>query len=176
MPDPAHPFITLAAEAIAAYLSEHRVIDPPSALFRQVPDAELPAGVFVCLKRQGQLRGCLGTTEPAHGTRAAEIVANAIGAATRDTRFPSVNRLEIADLSICVDILGPFEPVNDLSQLDPKRYGVLLKTGFHQTVLLPDIEGVESSEEQLVVVRKKAGIGPNHHADLFRFEVQRYRS
>lgn len=175
MPHAAHPFIKLAAEAISTFLSEQRIIDPPATLFEQVPEAHLPAGVFVCLKHEGRLRGCVGTTEPVHGTRAAEVVANAIGAATRDPRFPPVEWAEVDVLSICVDVLGSFEPVASRSQLDPRRYGLLLRAGERLAVLLPDIEGVDSLEEQIEVARTKAGVGRDEIVDLYRFEVQRYK-
>jgi AmmeMemoRadiSam system protein A len=175
MPDAAHPFIKLAAEAITTFLSEQRVIAPPAILFDEVPQARDPAGVFVCLKREGILRGCLGTTEPACGTRAAEIVANAIGAATRDPRFPPVEWSEAADLLISVDVLGPCQPVTHLSDLDPRRYGLLLCMGERRSVLLPDIEGIDSVKDQIEAAREKAGISADQTVDMFRFEVERYR-
>jgi AmmeMemoRadiSam system protein A len=175
MPEVVHPFIELAATAIEIYLSEDRVIEPPPSLYELFPDAGLPAAVFVCLKRGGQLRGCVGTTEPARPTRAGEVIANAIGAATRDPRFPSVMLEEVSQLAICVDVLSPYEPVTDRAELDPKRYGILLVAGERRSVLLPDIEGVSTLEEQLTTARKKAGIDPDEAADLFRFEVTRYQ-
>lgn len=175
MPHAAHPFIKLAAEAIETFLTEHRTIEPPATLFEQVPEACLPAGVFVCLKRQGLLRGCVGTTEPVHGTRAEEVIANAIRAATRDPRFAPVERGEMPDVSICVDVLGPCELIESRLQLDPRRYGLLLQAGDRLSVLLPDIEGVDSLDVQIEIARKKAGISADEPADLFRFEVQRYR-
>jgi len=175
MSDATHPFIELAATAIETYLLEDRVIEPPSDLYERLPDAGLPAGVFVCLKREGQLRGCVGTTEPYHRTGAGEVIANAIGAATRDPRFPPVILGEIPDLAISVDVLGPCEPVMSWDQLDPMRYGVILVAGERRSVLLPDIEGVSTLEEQLATARKKAGIAPDESIDLFRFEVKRYQ-
>src|SRR5437764_11473429 len=98
MPQARHPLVKLAAEAIATFLSDQRVIEPPDTLFAEMPDAQVPAGVFVCLKRQGQLRGCVGTTEPVHGTVAKEVIENAIGSATRDPRFPRIEQSELGDL------------------------------------------------------------------------------
>jgi len=175
MPDAVHPFIKLAATAIETYLSDARVIEPPPALFELLPDAGLPAPVFVCLKRDGQLRGCVGTTEPAQRTCAGEVIANAIGAATRDPRFPPVILGEVHELAICVDVLGPCEVVTICSDLDPKRYGVIVVAGKRRSVLLPDIEGISTWDEQLATARKKVGISPEENVDLFRFEVTRYR-
>lgn len=175
MPDAVHPFIELAARAIETYLSETRVIEPPPDLFDVLPEADLPAGVFVCLKHGGALRGCVGTTEPAQCSRAREVIANAIGAATRDPRFEPVLLDEVSELAISVDVLSSCEPVGLGDELDPTRYGIVLVAGGRRSVLLPDIEGVNTLEEQLAVARKKAGIGPDETADLFRFEVTRYQ-
>ena len=119
--DRAHPLVRLAAQAIATFLSDQRVIEPPDTLFTEMPEALVPAGVFVCLKRHGELRGCVGTTEPVHVTLAVEVIQNAIGSATRDPRFPPIERFELDELEISVDVLGPAEPVPDLSGLDHRR-------------------------------------------------------
>jgi len=173
--DTAHPLVRLAAEAIATFLSEQRVIEPPDILFVGMPDARVPAGVFVCLKRQGELRGCVGTTEPAHVTLAEEVIENAIGSATRDPRFPPIEWSELHELEISVDVLGPAEPVLDLSGLDHRRYGIILRSGTRHSVLLPDIEGINSVAEQVEVARKKAGLGMNDSVEIRRFEVKRYK-
>lgn len=173
--DTAHPLVRLAAEAIATFLSDQRVIEPPDTLFVEMPDARVPAGVFVCLKRQGELRGCVGTTEPVQGTLAKEVIENAIGSAMRDPRFPPVQQSELDELEISVDILGPAEPVLDLFGLDHRRYGIILRSGTRHSVLLPDIEGINSVTEQMEVARKKAALSPDDPVEIRRFEVKRYR-
>jgi AmmeMemoRadiSam system protein A len=170
-----HPFIDLAASAIQIFLTEHRVIAPPALLFRELPDALLPAGVFVCLKRAGQLRGCVGTIAPEHATRALEVVHNAIGAASRDPRFPPVRLEEMAGLSISVDVLSPCESVRARPELDPQRYGIVLVAGQRRSVLLPGIEGVATLDEQLALARTKAAVSADEPVELFRFEVTRYQ-
>ncbi len=171
----AHPLLRLAAEAIAVYLSEQRIIEPPPGLLVAVPEALKPAGVFVCLKRKGELRGCIGTTEPLCETAAQEVIHNAIGAATRDPRFQPVRRDELGELAIAVDLLGPLEPVAGHDELDPRRYGLVLRSGERRSVLLPDIEGIASVDDQVKAARAKAGIGAWEPVELFRFEVTRYR-
>lgn len=174
MPD-LHPLVRLAAQAIEVYLDQHRIIEPPDSLFAEMAEALKPAGVFVCLKREDRLRGCIGTTEPMHETLAAEVIRNAIGAATRDPRFPSLERYELEGLSITIDVLGPAEAIVGMSDLDHKRYGIILYCGDRRSVLLPDIEGVDSVNEQLVLARQKAGIGPEDPVELRRFKITRYR-
>jgi AmmeMemoRadiSam system protein A len=169
-----HPLVLLAAEAVEAFVRDRRVIHPPVDLFERYPPAARQAGVFVCLKARAELRGCVGTTEPTRETVAAEIIENAIAAAVRDPRFPPVRVEELWELMITVDVLSRPEPVADESQLDHRRYGLIVRTGARRGVLLPDIEHVNSVSEQLAIARLKAGVGPDEPVELFRFEVARY--
>ncbi len=171
----AHPLVKLAAEAVEAFVRERRTIAPPPDLFERHPQAARRAGAFVCLKARGQLRGCIGTTEPTRETLAVEIIENAVAAATRDPRFAPVSPDELLELAITVDVLSAPEPVADGAQLDHRRYGVIVRAGSRHGVLLPDIEHINSVHEQLVTVRLKADIGHDEQVELFRFEVERYR-
>ncbi len=164
----------LARRAVEAYVKEKRVLDPP--LHLQGVAAER-AGVFVSIKtRQGHLRGCIGTIEPVHENVAREVIHNAIAAATRDPRFDPVREEELEDLVFSVDILSPPEPVTDPKGLDPKRYGVIVETDDgRRGLLLPDLPGIETVEEQLRYARMKAGIRPDEPARISRFTVRRIR-
>lgn len=138
------------------------------------PEFARPAGVFVCLKKNAHLRGCIGTVEPTQPNIVEEVIENAISAATRDPRFDPVGPEEVDDLTIAVDVLGKPEPVGGLEDLDPKRYGVIVSRGSRRGLLLPDLEGVETPEQQVAIARQKAGIGPDEPVVLERFEVVRY--
>lgn len=131
------------------------------------------AGAFVSLKKHGQLRGCIGTISPAYGNLAEEIAGNAVSAASRDPRFLPVEEHELNDLVYSVDILGKPEPATR-EQLDPKRYGVIVTLGSRRGLLLPDLEGVDTVEEQLRIACQKAGIRPDEPYAIERFEVIRY--
>ncbi len=170
-----HPLVRLAAEAISAFLTRQETIEPPERLFLEVPEALLPAGVFVCLKQDGRLRGCIGTTEPTRTTMAAEVIEFAIGAATRDPRFPPLESAELDGLEISVDVLGPSERVSSLEALDHRRYGIILRSGARHSVLLPDLEGINSVAQQVEAAREKAGLGSDDVIELLRFEVTRYK-
>ncbi len=132
------------------------------------------AGVFVSLKKHGQLRGCIGTIEATQASLAAEVRQNAVSAASHDHRFDPVTAEELDDLTYSVDVLKPAEPIAGLEQLDPSRYGVIVTRGGRRGLLLPNIEGVESATEQVAIAKRKAGIGPDEPAELERFEVVRY--
>jgi AmmeMemoRadiSam system protein A len=166
-----HPVVKLARETIEHYVRERKVIDAPKALAREM---EEKAGVFVSLHKGGMLRGCIGTIQPQQSNVALEVIRNAISAATQDPRFPPVQAGELAGLDISVDILQPAEAITSMEQLDPKRYGVIVQSGWRRGLLLPDLEGVDTAEYQVEIARRKAGIGPHEPVELYRFEVKRY--
>ena len=166
------PQVRLALSSVEAYLLRGRVIDPPDDTPPELLSEQ--AGVFVCFKKHGVLRGCIGTIEPVEDCAAMEIIRNAISAATSDPRFPLVRPDELPYLNCSVDVLAPPEAVRDISELDPKRYGVVVKSGARRGVLLPDLEGVDTAEDQVSIASQKAGIYPGEPCELFRFEVKRY--
>ncbi|MEQ8175857.1 MAG: AmmeMemoRadiSam system protein A [Syntrophomonadaceae bacterium] len=131
------------------------------------------AGAFVSLKKNGQLRGCIGTIQPVYDNLAEEIAANAVSAGTRDPRFMPVSPTEMDSLSCSVDVLGAAEPCQR-QDLNPKRYGVIVTSGQRRGLLLPDLEGVDTVEQQLAIALQKAGIKANEPYAIERFEVKRY--
>jgi len=167
-----HPLVELAKETIESYVKEGKVPQPPLEL---TPEMNERAGVFVSLKIGGMLRGCIGTFEPTRLNVAEEIIANAVSSATRDPRFLPVGPEELSQLEYSVDVLTEPEAVESEADLDPKRYGVIVESGWQKGLLLPDLEGVDTVEQQLEITRVKAGIGPDEPVKLYRFEVRRYR-
>jgi hypothetical protein len=164
--------VKLAKNTIETYINEGRIIEPPDPL---PPLFQQQAGVFVSLHKFDQLRGCIGTFEPAHDNIAEEIISNAISSATRDPRFSPVTADELAQLDYSVDVLTAPEPVEDIKDLDPKKYGVIVERDYRKGLLLPDLEGVDTAEQQIDICRRKAGIMPNEKVQLYRFEVKRYK-
>jgi hypothetical protein len=134
------------------------------------------AGAFVSIhKKNGRLRGCIGTFEPTQNNIAQEVVANAISSASRDPRFEAVTPDELRDLEYTVDVLTAPEEISGPEQLDPKRYGVIVEAGDRRGLLLPDLEGVDSCVDQINICCQKGGIGPEEPKQLYRFEVKRYK-
>jgi AmmeMemoRadiSam system protein A len=166
-----HPLVQLAREAIEAYVRQGKRLQPPAEL---TPEMQERAGVFVSLHKHGELRGCIGTLEPTQPNTAQEIIRNAISSATQDPRFPPVQPNELDDLDISVDVLSEPEPVQSLAELDPKRYGVIVESGWRRGLLLPDLEGVDTVEYQVDIARRKAGIGRDEPVQLYRFSVRRF--
>jgi len=169
----AHPLVELAKLTIDTYITSGKIISPPEKL---TPEMRQKAGVFVSIHlKNGALRGCIGTIEPTKNNVAEEIIGNAIEAATGDPRFSPVSQNELKSLDISVDVLTTPVKIPDASGLDVKKYGIVVKKGFRRGLLLPDIEGVDSVEEQVSIAKQKAGIPVSDSVELFRFEVIRYR-
>lgn len=165
----------LAREAVEAYVLRRLVVEP-------APDAaeaallSRPFACFVCIKTFGrELRGCIGTVEPDKNTLAEEVVANAIKAATRDTRFPPLKRDELPSLRYSVDVLGNLEGAR-FEDLNPAIFGVVVtdRAGSRRGLLLPDIESIETASQQVSVAAKKAGIKQGEPLRLFRFRTRRF--
>ncbi|MCD6546811.1 MAG: AmmeMemoRadiSam system protein A [Thermotogae bacterium] len=168
-----HPFVRWAIEVIENYIRRGVVVEPTPDLPEELLNRK--AGAFVSLHRSdGSLRGCIGTFLPTRENLALEIRDNAIAAATRDPRFPPLTVDELDDTEVSVDILSKPEPVEDLSELDPKRYGVIVESGWKRGLLLPDLEGVDTIETQLEIAKRKAGIYNFEKFKVYRFTVERY--
>lgn len=167
-----HPLAKLAKKTVETFVREGKIINPPENL---PPEMSGKAGVFVCLKKHGHLRGCIGTIMPTHESIAKETISNAIAAATRDPRFPPVEENELQELEYTVDVLSEAERVNDKSELDPKKYGVIVVSGHKRGLLLPDIEGINTVEEQISIAKMKANILPHEDVEIYKFEVKRYK-
>ncbi len=165
-------YVGLARQALEHYVRRGKPFPEPERL---PPDLTRQAGAFVSIKKKGQLRGCIGTVRPTQPTLAREIIKNAVSAATADPRFPPVTAEEIDDLELSVDVLSSPERVSGLNDLDPSRYGVLVEKGPRTGLLLPDLEGISTAEEQVAIACQKAGLSPEDpDLVLYRFEVERY--
>lgn len=158
----------IARAAIAAWLAGERH-EPSSPGAPRAP-------VFVTLRAPGgALRGCIGTTAPATPDLVAETARSAVLAASRDPRFPRVTAEELSALRVEVSVLLPEEPVSGPGDLDPARYGVIVRgADGRQGLLLPEVPGIDDVETQLGVARAKGGLAPDAPARLTRFEVLKF--
>ncbi len=167
-------YTKLAKETIETYVKNKKVIKVPKDLPKEM--IEKQAGVFVSLKKKGELRGCIGTFLPTQKNIAEEIINNAISAATQDLRFCPVKESELKDLEYSVDVLSEPESVKSLKELDPKKYGVIVGNQFgYRGLLLPNLEGVNDIETQLSIACDKAGIHyQKEPLTIERFTVERH--
>lgn len=165
--------------ALARYSLEHYVRTGRRAALPDNLPQELTgqkAGAFVSIKKDGQLRGCIGTILPVRGSLAEEILYNAVSAGTGDPRFSPVTEAELAELVYDVDVLSEPEPIAGTEQLDVKRYGVIVESadGNRRGLLLPDLAGVDTVAKQVDIARKKGNIAPREQVKLYRFTVTRH--
>jgi len=166
------PYVKLARQSLESYILSRRRIDIPDDVPEEMLHAK--AGAFVSIHKDGALRGCIGTTGPTTDCVAREIIENAISASTRDPRFSPIGPEELPRLEISVDVLGEPEDIGSEAELDVKRYGVIVSSGGKRGLLLPDLDGVDSVEQQIDIARQKAGIRRSESVKLQRFEVVRH--
>ncbi|MBR0411646.1 MAG: AmmeMemoRadiSam system protein A [Eubacterium sp.] len=165
-------YVALARKSLESYILHKKVIPVPAGLPEEMTDSQ--AGAFVSIHEHGKLRGCIGTILPTRDSVAKEIIYNAISASTRDPRFSPITEEELPWLTIHVDVLGKPEKIDSPDQLDVKRYGVIVSCGRKRGLLLPDLEGVDSVDQQIEIAMQKGGISEYDHYSLERFEVIRH--
>ena len=165
-------YVQLARKTVEEYVRTGKKIRIPEGLSGEM--LERRAGVFVSIKKEGRLRGCIGTIQAVYPSIAQEIIENGVSAATRDPRFSPIEPEELNKLTITVDVLGDTEKIDSPDKLDVRRYGVVVTKGFKRGLLLPNLEGVDTVEEQIAIAKQKAGIGEQEQAELERFEVVRH--
>ena len=165
-------YVKLARETVNEYIVNHRTIGVPNDLPEEM--LKNTAGAFVSIHENGRLRGCIGTFLPTTDCIAEEIIQNAISASVRDPRFDPIKPYELPFLEINVDILSKPEDIDSPDMLDVKKYGVIVKSGSRRGLLLPDLDGVDTVEEQIEIARNKAGISASEPVTLQRFEVVRH--
>jgi AmmeMemoRadiSam system protein A len=169
--------VAVAKKTLETYVrtgKEPSLKDILSEINIEGPLLDKPAGVFVSLKKSGSLRGCIGTILPVTDCIAKEIIQNAIEAGTNDPRFEPVTEEELNKLKYSVDVLSVPEAASK-EELNPEIYGVIVEKGRRRGLLLPDLEGVDTVEEQLRIACMKAGIDPNDNYSIKKFTVTRYK-
>ena len=163
---------TLARRSLEQTVKDGGDMPLPEGLSDELIDKK--AGVFVSLYKNGRLRGCIGTISPTTGSIAEEIIQNAVSAGLKDTRFEPVSEQELPFLTYKVDVLSAPEPIASPEELDVRRYGVIVSSGFKRGLLLPNLDGIDTVDEQISIARQKAGIPENTPLKLERFEVIRH--
>jgi len=185
-----NPYILLAKSVVETFIREGKIISPPDDLAKEF--LQRKSGVFVTLLKNGQLRGCIGTYLPTKENIAQEIIYNAIAAATEDYRFGPLQKEELPELSYTVYILSKPELVKDIKELNPKKFGIIVKTlpitssasdvvfNGHfvpkSGLLLPGLEGINRPEEQVSIACQKGEIDPAREKILiYKFRVEKYQ-
>ena len=185
-----NPYVELAKKAVGSYLEKGEIVEVPSDLPKEM--LERKSGTFVTIEKNGKLRGCIGTYLPIKRNIAEEIIQNTVAAATQDYRFGPIQQDELPYLSYTVYILEKPELVKDIKKLDPKKYGIIIKTSpisspdgtdvvFNghfvpkSALLLPDLEGIDTIEKQISIACQKGGIDPNlEKITIYKFGVEKF--
>lgn len=182
-----NPYIFLAKTAVENYVKEKKEISPPEDLPREF--FEKKSGAFITIEKEKKLRGCMGTYLPTKDNLAKEIISNAITASTRDYRFNPIKEQELPHLSYKVYVLSQPELIKDIKELNPKRYGIIIKTlskakdvffnGHlpHKTgLLLPGLEGVDTVEKQVSIACQKGRVNPKTEKFIiYKFKVEKHQ-
>ena len=166
------PFVKLARRSIEEWTLKRKRISPPDELPEEMLSKR--AGAFVSIHKNGQLRGCIGTISATKKNLAEEIISNAVSACSRDPRFNPVSADELKYLEISVDVLGEIEDIDSPDELDVKRFGVIVSSDSRRGLLLPNLDGVETVDQQIEIARRKGGISEFEPFSLQRFEVVRH--
>lgn len=166
-------YVKLARKSLESFLKKRCKLQRPDELASEM--TENSAGVFVSIKKDGRLRGCMGTIKPAESCIADEIINNALAAGFGDTRFDALKEHELDEIEISVDVIGVPEKINSVDMLDPKKYGVIVGMGCAEGLLLPDLEGINTVEQQVAIALQKAGIPKSSGFEIKRFEVVRHK-
>jgi len=178
-------------KVVESYIQKGEIISPPNDLPKEL--YEKKAGIFVTIMKDKELRGCIGTSVPTKKNIAEEIVSNAIAAATEDYRFGPIKKEELSNLSYEVYILNEPELIEDIKELDPKKFGIIVKTmpmkistgidvlfdgpfRLKSGLLLPGLEGIDTAKEQISIACQKAGINPlKEKMVIYKFTAQKYQ-
>jgi hypothetical protein len=171
-------YAKIAYEAILVYLKSGTKITKDE---NEIPPAlKLKLACFVSIHEQnGELRGCIGTSKPKKEHLYQEIIDNATAAASEDPRFSPLKEEELNNITVSVDVLSSPKPVEDINLLKPHKHGVIVNDNEgREALLLPNLDGIDSTEKQLELAKKKAGINPeisNSELSLKYFTTTRYK-
>ena len=159
--------LKLVKDVIASKFSKNKVITNHAAIFNQL------GACFVTLKKQGHLRGCIGSII-AHQPLINDLINHANNAAFNDPRFNPLNEDEINDLEIDVSLLSYPKPIEFKGEKDlldkivPYKDGIIIKDKGHQAVYLPSVwEELPDKEIFLQSLKMKAGLEPDYFSDSF---------
>lgn len=169
-----NPYVALAKTTVESYIKNRKIPPLPENISKKFLTEK--AGIFVSIYNSEELRGCIGTYLPTEPNLAEEIIGNAVAAATRDYRFQPIKKKELADLSYSVYVLEEPREIKNLDELDPKKYGILIKSETGKSgLLLPDLEGIDTVEKQLTAVCRKCGVRLNEEKiTIYKFVAKKY--
>ena len=169
-----HPLVQLAHRAVAAYILERRTL--PARESELTPEMSDRAGHF---RPSMNSVNCAAALAPFYRSvrmsrKKSSKTQSLPQRAIRVFRRSGPTKLQ--DLEISVDVLSEPEPIESPTDLDPTIYGVIVTDldNFRRGLLLPALEQVKTTEQQLAIARQKAFIGPDEPVKTLSVSVKRY--
>jgi AmmeMemoRadiSam system protein B/AmmeMemoRadiSam system protein A len=163
--------LSLARNTITEYVTNGKV----SEVEMKNPKLKADGAVFVTIKRNGLLRGCIGHIQPIMPLYQS-VIKNAVAACSSDPRFPSMKKDELKDMDIEVSVLSPLEPLKDVKNVQVGKHGLVIVKGMQSGLLLPQVaqELGWDRETFLEQICAKAGLprGAWRDADLYTFTAE----
>ena len=166
-----HPLVDLAMRSVKHQLENGKPLPSPDPLPAKM---QYSAGIFVSIKKDGMLRGCIGTITPQYSNVAEEVIQNAIKAANQDPRFTAIELPELKELAFSVDVLTKPEQIKNIKSLNVEQYGLIVRSEDKCGLLLPNLKNIKTIDQQLKVCLKKGDIKETDKYKLYRFEVKRF--
>lgn len=165
-------YIKLAYMTIDKIVKEDKVLEVPNNISKEL--LEEKSAMFTSIHEFDKLRGCVGTFIPTQDNIAEELINSSINASVRDFRFPKITEEELPYIDVSVYKLFPPELVEDKEMLDPKKYGIIVSSEYKRGLLLPDLPGIDTIDEQITIARRKGNILPDEDITIERFLVEKY--
>jgi AmmeMemoRadiSam system protein A len=154
--------IRLARTTLETFALEHEELHTPPPGFDITGLLSKPAGVFVTLHEDGELRGCIGYIEPVKPLYLA-VMENAVSAAFRDYRFLPVEPAELDKIDIEISVLTPKEQIASAETFIPGKHGIIMEAEERRAVFLPQVAAEQgwNRETTLWHLCLKAGLPGN---------------
>jgi len=167
-PDEGRELLALARRVLEGFLGSGERLrpDPGNPKFKE------KRGVFVTLKTDGELRGCIGYPVP-HKPLAEAVAEMAVAAASQDYRFDPLSPAELDRTELEISVLGLPEPVERPEEVEVGRHGIIVSKGYSRGLLLPQVP-LEHGWDRETYLRNgclKAGLGPDEWKRGAKIEV-----
>lgn len=134
------------------------------------PLFQKPLAVFVTAKKNGEVRGCMGTLLPREKSLADEILKNLKKAFSQDPRHRPIRSDELAEMEIYISALSSPKLLSKPYQINPARDAILMRSGSKEAIALPG--EAKTLRYLLAFLKSKAGIQKSDHFLLYRLRSE----
>lgn len=160
-------YAKLARQSLEHYLKKGRYLRIPLVHEKMLKERQ---GVFILIKKHGEIRGYKGTVHPSTDCIAREIIKNVVEAGCGNNKFSEIRKEELAELEYSIYIIHDVK-IAKKEELNPEKYGICVKSGSKSSCLYPNLYCIETGKRQLERALQKAGIGEDEEYTIEKFEV-----